>query len=170
MNTLDVIEKILTLIATLSTGGIIGWIIKARFISAHEKISIATEKENQEAADLKNAESIIKLYRDALNNATEQSNKLREQYEAQIDQLNKRVRQLEQEAIEYAKQVESQTRTINMLTRNQVKMKMDIMSVRSQSLQDCENCAFNTNCDKFKAKKLSYEQTDISSLLSDGKQ
>lgn len=169
MNTIDIIERILTLVVTLSTGGVVGWFIKARFITAHEKISIATEKESQEAADLRNAESIIALYKNALEYITEQSNKLKSQYEAQIEQLNEKVNKLEQESDEYRKQVESQTRTINLLTRNQIKMKMDIMTVKSQSLQDCESCAFNSNCEKFKAKKLSYEQTDNSTLLSDGK-
>jgi DNA repair exonuclease SbcCD ATPase subunit len=170
MNIVDLIEKIITVLVTLTTGGFIGWIIKARFISDHEKISIATENEEQKAADLKNAESIIALYKNALRDITEQSKKLKAQYEAQISQLTEKINKLEREASEYANQIQLQTKNIDLLTRNQIKMKMDIMSVKTQSLQDCENCAFNSNCEKFKAKKLSYEQTDNSTLLSDGKQ
>lgn len=158
MSTLDIIEKVMALLVTVTTGGVLGWIFKARFITAHEKVQLKSENEESKSAELRNAESIISLYKTALEDSIAQGQKQKEQYELQLNQLEDKVNRVEKEARQYADQVKSQAQTIDMLTKNQIKMKLEIMTVRSQSISDCDSCEFKLTCDKFKAKKLSYEQ------------
>lgn len=154
MEVIPIIEKIFSIITLATTGGIVGWFIKAKYIGKHEAAQLDEEVKNNESLEIRNAEAVIKLYKTALDDVASQCEKLKDQYETQIRILNENIRKLESESKEYAEQIKSQSTTIDTLTRNQIKLKLDLMAIKSQSLSDCDTCEFKSSCEKFKAKQL----------------
>ena len=156
MEWIHLVESGIAVVSTLTTGGILGWLFKARFIKRHEEISIEHEVSELKSQELKNAEAVIQLYKNALEDLTSQSRKMKDEYESQINSLMGKLQKYESDMAEYTQKIREQTATIDSLTKSQVKLKMEIMSLKLKYENNTENLNIANN-----------ESIDDSSLLSD---
>lgn len=149
-----IVKIALAIVGFLSTGGIIGWITKEKYAEKHEVASIRTENSGADKNEILNAKELVSMYKNALSDMQSQSDKIISEYVSRIKDYESKLKDYEAKLAEYINQVRLQSTTIDTLTKNQIKLKMQVMAIQSQSLTECEQCSFITNCEKYKAKKL----------------
>lgn len=152
MELLNSIQLIIGIIATLTTGGVIGTIGTWKYQKRKNEAQTQTEENSAKASELTNANQIIQLYKTALEDLKALTHQNEEAYTNKIKILetkqNEALRQLE----EYKNALKEYERKVEELTKVQLKLKLEVMTVQSQSNSNCELCEFRDGCLKYKAK------------------
>lgn len=153
METLNNIQIIIGIIATLTTGGIVGWFVGFRYLKTREQAKAKQEVEQAEGLELTNTRELINLYKQALSDVKSLSKQTETEYADRVKQYEKRLEELSCKLSVYETNFKEQEATIDNLTRSQLKLKLEIMSVKNQSISNCSDCSFIDTCEKYKAKK-----------------
>lgn len=155
------VEVVIGIIATLSTGGVVGSLIGLQYVKTKEAAKTRQEIAQADSKELTNARDLIDLYKKALKDIKELNDKSESEYLKKIEDYDKKLEQYKSELDSYQKRHSDQERTIEELTRNQLRLKMEIQNLQSQSLEKCDSCFCKATCEKFKAKKVAYNENNI---------
>lgn len=155
------VEVIIGIIATLSTGGVIGSLVGFRYIKSKEAAKARQETAQADSQELTNARNLIELYKNALDDVKVLNDKSESEYLKKIEEYDKKLEQYKSELDSYQKKHSNQERTIEELTRNQLRLKMEIQNLQIQSLESCDSCFCKATCEKYKAKKIAYNENNV---------
>lgn len=153
METLSTIQIILGIIGTITTGGLAGWFIGLKYLKTREKAKAKQEIEQAEGLELRNTRELIDLYKQALADVTSLSKQNEETYMDKVKLYEKKLEDMSAKIESYEASIKEQESTIESLTKNQMRLKLEIMSVKNQSMSNCNECSFKDTCEKYKAKK-----------------
>lgn len=151
------VEVIVGLLATLSTGGVIGSIIGWRYVKVKEAARARQETAQAESQELTNSRNLIEMYKTALEDQKKLSEQSESDYVKKIKEYDQRLAEYQSELNEYEKRYSRQEKIIEELTRNQLRLKLEIQNIQLQSIENCDSCSFKATCEKYKAKKESYK-------------
>lgn len=158
------LQGLLGLLTTIFTGGIIGSIVSIRYLKKSESAKAQQEVEKSEELGLKNTETLIGLYKDALTDVRTLHAQLESDYDNKVKDYEVQLKSLGEQLNRCKEVIISQEETINQLTKTQLKLKLQIQSLNSSLISNCSDCAFNNTCERLKARKLTYEQTNDSDI------
>lgn len=151
---------IISLITSLTTGGLIGTIVGFKFLKKKEEAKAKQEIEHAEDLELNNTKSLIQLYKSALDDMKLMNKQNEENYLNKLHSLEEKIEDYKRNLDIANETLKSQEQTIKDLTKNQLKQKLEIQQLMLLSDNECNKCAWNSNCEKLKAKKSIYEQSN----------
>jgi len=160
MDSFNIIQLIITAVTTLTVGGVIGSIIGLKFVKRKEQAQAKQQEETANSLEINNTQSLIQIYKDALNDLKELRLEDERSYKGTINDLNSKILEYESKFREYDDLLKKSNETVESLTKSQLKLRLEIQSLQSQSLTNCEECNFRLNCERYRAKRMSYEQAD----------
>lgn len=148
------INTIVTILCSLTTGGIISTIISYKYLRHREEARTKQEIENAESLELNNTRDLIKLYKEALIDQKELNTQTEQKYIKKLEEYSSQLNDCISKLDECKKTIKDQEVTIETLTKNQLKLKLEVQNLHSQSMNNCNECSFKATCDKYKALKL----------------
>lgn len=154
MGTLSVLQMIIGIISSLTVGGIIGSIVGFQYLKKREFAKTKQEIEQAESLELANTRSLIEMYKNALVDFQTINESNKQSFTSKLDEVQTKLNECQDELERNRKKIRDQEKIIEDLTRNQLKLKLDLQSLHSQSKKDCSDCSFKDVCDKLKAKEL----------------
>lgn len=151
---LQIASSIVGMISTLVVGTISGTVIGSRWRAKQEKGKAGQEEARADSMGLQNVNEVINLYKKAL--ADFQANKERDEasYLAKIEDYEKRLAEYDVRLKTYSDDLKSKDEIISNLTKSQLKLKLEIDSMKRSSTENCDQCAFKATCEKYKAKLI----------------
>lgn len=154
------LQFIISLLVTLTVGGGLGSIVGFKYIKRKEEAKTKQEIENADNLELNNTKSIIQLYKSALDDLKLINKQNEDNYITKLHELELKIEEYKRN-LDFANEtLKSQEQTIKELSRNQLKQKLEIQQLILLSDNECNNCSWNSSCEKLKAKKITYEQTN----------
>lgn len=152
MEILSNLQIIIGIIATLTTGGVIGTISTWKYQKRKNEAQTQGEENAAIASELINANQIIQLYKTALEDLKALTHQNEEAYTSRIKILEAKQDEALKQLDEYRASLKDYEKKVEELTKVQLKLKLEVMTVRSQSNSNCEVCEFRDGCQKYKAK------------------
>ena len=152
MEILSNLQIIIGIIATLTTGGVIGTISAWKYQKRKNEAQTQGEENAAIASELTNANQIIQLYKTALEDLKALTHQNEEAYTSKIKILETKQDEALKQLDEYRASLRDYEKKVEELTKVQLKLKLEVMTVRSQSNSNCEVCEFRDGCQKYKAK------------------
>lgn len=150
MELLNNLQIIIGLIATLSTGGIIGSIIGLRYHKRKELAQVHQDESAAVATELSNAREVINLYRETLDDLTKLNEQKETAYLGKIKSLEDKLNECTNELAKYRGVLKEYEKKVDDLTKIQLKLKLEMMNWRDQSESKCSECDFRDGCMKYK--------------------
>lgn len=160
MSMLDNIQSLIGIIATLTTGGVLGTIIGLRYRNRTEKAKSKQEeaRADQEDAEtekmnISNAAELVEMYKKALNDIEDIYKRKEVSLTSQLTEVQGQVKELSLKVQEYQLRLTEKDDVITDITRSQLKMKLDMESMKMLMVEDCTNCSVVKTCVKYKLKQ-----------------
>lgn len=157
---MELFNTIITVIATLTTGGVIGTMIGLRYKKKIEAAKAHQEVETYEGMEIQNTKSLIELYKNSLHDIRSIYEGNEKNYVNQINELRSQVSDLTAKITGYEVQVSEYRKTIKELERKMTTVKLEVQSLHSQLKSNCDDCAFQDECGKYKARNIIYESNN----------
>lgn len=172
------INGIVTILSTLTVGGIIGSIISLKYKGRVENAKAGQEEAKVDQvsaeADLKEeqvrqlkfgtTEKAISIYDRALevlraeNEADKKERDVeREKWHKKLEELNQKITVLTVLVENQKSELEKKDKAISDMTKAQLKLKLELDLVRVSMTDNCESCSFKHACEKYNAKCLMSE-------------
>lgn len=163
---LTAIQLIVTILSTVTVGGIIGFFVGLPYLKRKEKAKMEQEVEQATSLGLNNVKNLIDLYNKALQDNKNFQEDTRKGYEIKITQLEDQINSYKAQVERYSNLVKEQELTIDKLTKSQLKLKLQIQSISDLNNSDCDKCQFKDTCEKIKAKNIIDEHFDAKDIHS----
>lgn len=132
----------------LGTGGVIGFLstfLFYKYKKTKEKALATQEAKKAENMDISNAKEVIELYRSGMKD-------LQDLMSTRERELSKKVAEYSAKMTQYEAENKELKNLIKKLQRNQALIQVKLDAITMQSLQDCTNCSFKNDCNKYKTK------------------